>query len=38
MSDEGEFFADVMYDAIDPEKKLKNLPIEINQCGKQVTC
>ncbi len=37
MSDEGEFYADVMYDTIDLEKKLKFLPIEIKQCGKQIT-
>lgn len=36
MGDEGEFFADVMYDAINPEEKLKLLPIEIKQCGKQI--
>ncbi len=29
--------ADVMYDAIDPEKKLKNLPIQMIQCGSEVS-
>ena len=29
--------ADVMYDTIDPDKKLKYIPIEIVQCGKEIS-
>lgn len=36
-ADDGEeFTADVQYDAIDPEEKLKQLPLEIRQCGKEI--
>jgi hypothetical protein len=34
--DGNEFTADVLYEAIDPEEKLKQLPLELTQCGKEI--
>ena len=34
--EDGGFSVDVLYEAIDPEKKLKQLPLEITQCGAEI--
>lgn len=36
LDNDSEFTADVLYEAIDTEKKLKKLPLHLKQCGKEI--